>query len=408
MDAGDGANDPMPALAGKSARSRVAARSSVSALKLTDFRNYDALSLAMDSRPVVILGANGAGKTNLLEALSFLSPGRGLRRAALDTVARRGSAGAWAVAATLDTRNGPVAIGTGLAAGSEDGERSRTIRINHAPARSSEALLEQLRVVWLTPSADGLFTGPATDRRRFLDRLTLAIDRSHGTRVASFERAMRGRNKLLDQGGADRIWLDAIEAQMAELGVAIAAARRECVALLAASMAEAGPHGRAFPQAELTLQGTLDGALAAGAASDAEDVYRAALARGRQTDRAAGRTLAGPHLTDLAVTHAGKGAAASTCSTGEQKALLIGITLAHADLVAALTGETPLVLLDEIAAHLDASRRAALFAFIEEANCQAWMTGTDAFAFAPLGGAAQCLKVADGRVDRMETVAAAA
>ncbi|MFO1184871.1 MAG: DNA replication/repair protein RecF [Bauldia sp.] len=390
--------------AGGSSRAKPPARTSVSSLKLNNFRNYETLSLTLDARPVVILGANGAGKTNLLEAVSFLSPGRGFRRASLDSVARRGSDAAWAIAATIQTRDGEIALGTGLAADT-DGERSRAIRINHAPAKSSESLLECLRVVWLTPAADGLFTGPASDRRRFLDRLTLAIDRGHGGRVASFERAMRGRNRLLDQGGGDRIWLDAIEAQMAELGVAIAAARRECVALLTASVEAAGPRGRSFPQAILSLEGSLEAAIGAGAASEAEDGYRADLARGRSNDRAAGRTLVGPHLTDLSVTHAGKAMVAASCSTGEQKALLIGITLAHADLVAGLTGETPLVLLDEIAAHLDEERRAALFAFIEESNCQAWMTGTDAFAFAPLAERAQCLRIADGRAERRERVA---
>ncbi|MCW5696069.1 MAG: DNA replication/repair protein RecF [Bauldia sp.] len=360
----------------------------LSALGLANFRNYERLSLALDRRPVVLTGPNGAGKTNLLEAVSFLSPGRGLRRARLADVARRGGDGSWAVTATLGGAGDDVAIGTGIALGPEGPEATRQLRLNRTPAESTQALLEHLRVVWLTPAMDGLFTGPASDRRRFLDRLVLAVDPRHGERVNAFERAMRGRNRLLADHTADRSWLTAIEAQMAEHGVAVAAARRECVALLAGAIAETQPDGP-FPAARLALEGTLETALDGAPASGVEDRYRGALATGRGADRAAGRTLDGPHLSDLAVVHAPKAMEAASCSTGEQKALLIGIVLAHARLVARLSGRTPIVLLDEVAAHLDPERRAALFAILVGLGCQAWMTGTEPAPFTALGDAAQ-------------------
>jgi DNA replication and repair protein RecF len=372
----------------------------LAALKLANFRNYGSLSLSLDARPVVLCGPNGAGKTNLLEAVSFLSPGRGLRRAGLDEVARRTGDGSWAVAATLVNAAGAVDLGTGVARGPDGPERQRRLRVNHAPVRSSEALLEHVRVLWLTPSMDGLFSGPAADRRSFLDRAVLAIDRQHGTRCNAFEKAMRGRNKLLSEPAPDRAWLDAIETEMAELAVAIAAARREWSGL-AAAMIAAGGEGP-FPAAELALAGTLEQAVATTSAPAAEDGYRARLRDERPRDAAAGRTLAGPHLSDLRVRHAPKQMPAEACSTGEQKALLIGLVLSQARLVARLAGETPLILLDEIAAHLDETRRLALFGVLDELGAQSFMTGTDAAVFAPLGRRAQMLGVCDGAV---ETVA---
>jgi DNA replication and repair protein RecF len=244
---------------------------------------------------------------------------------------------------------------------------------------------------------DGLFTGPAADRRRFLDRAVLAIDRQHGSRVSGFERAMRGRNRLLAEPAPDRAWLDAIEAEMAELAVAIAAARREWVSL-AAAMIAAGDPASPFPAAEIALEGTLEHALDGHTAAAVEEIYRMDLAGERPRDAAAGRTLAGPHLSDLRVRHAPKQAAAETCSTGEQKALLIGLVLAEVRLAARLTGETPIVLLDEIAAHLDAVRREALFRLLAELDCQAFMTGTDRTAFSSLGPAAAFFEVSDGTV----------
>ena len=372
-------------------------RAALKALKLTGFRNYGALSLALDGRPVVLSGSNGAGKTNLLEAVSFLSPGRGLRRARLDEVARAPGDGTWSVAATVENAAGAVEIGTGVAMTQEGPEGRRSVRVNRAPARSPDALLDHLRVVWLTPAMDGLFGGPASDRRRFLDRAVLAIDRGHGTRVNAFERAMRGRNRLLGEPSPDKRWLDAIEREMAELAVAIAAARREWAGLAVALIAE-GDVVAPFPAAEIALEGTLEHRLDGEPASAAEEIYAGELADERQRDAAAGRTLTGPHLSDLRVRHAPKQAAAEICSTGEQKALLIGLVLAQARLSARLSGETPLVLLDEIAAHLDAERRAALFAVLDDLGCQAFMTGTDAAVFQPFGDRAQHLAVADGRV----------
>jgi DNA replication and repair protein RecF len=376
---------------------RTPVRAYVASLKLADFRNYAGLTLALDRRSVVLTGQNGAGKTNLLEAVSFLSPGRGLRRAALEDVARKDGAGGWAVAATLVNAAGPVELGTGLTMTPEGPERVRRVRVNHAPARATEALLEHVRVLWLTPAMDGLFTGPASERRRFLDRAVLAIDREHGRRVNAFERAMRGRNKLLTEGGSNGAWLDAIEREMAELAVAVAAARREWVGLAAALIASAP--ASPFPAAEVALAGTVEEALAGRSAAEAEDDYRADLAAARPRDAAAGRTLAGPHLSDLRVRHAPKRMPAESCSTGEQKALLVGLVLVQAQLAARLTGETPVILLDEIAAHLDAVRRTALFDLLEELDAQAFMTGTDAAAFAPLAGRASMLAVSDGRIE---------
>ncbi len=372
-------------------------RTHLSAIKLTGFRNYATLALSLDQRSVVLTGANGAGKTNLLEAISFLSPGRGIRRAALDDVARHPGDGSWAVAATVVNASGAVDLGTGIVVDASGPQPRRTIRANQAPTRSSEALLEYLRVVWLTPSMDGLFTGPASDRRRFLDRAVLAIDRQHGSRVNAFERAMRGRNRLLAMPNPDRSWLSAIETEMAELAVAIAAARREWMGL-AAGLSPESEGGSPFPSAGITLEGVIENDLDGHSASEAEDRYQAALAGERPRDAAAGRTLSGPHRSDLRVRHLPKDAAAETCSTGEQKALLTGLVLRQAQLAAKLSGETPIVLLDEIAAHLDKVRREALFQVLDDLGCQTFMTGTDADVFAALGGSVLSLTVDAGQV----------
>jgi DNA replication and repair protein RecF len=264
-------------------------------------------------------------------------------------------------------------------------------------ARSSEALLEHVRVVWLTPAMDGLFTGPASDRRRFLDRAVLAIDRQHGARVNAFERAMRGRNRLLAAPGPDGSWLTAIETEMADLAVAIAAARREWASLAAGLAAENGASS-AFPAAGVALEGVIERDLDGRTAAEVEDRYRVALSTGRSRDAAAGRTLSGPHLSDLRVRHRPKNAPAETCSTGEQKALLIGLVLVQARLAAKLSGETPIVLLDEIAAHLDKPRREALFGVLDDLGCQTLMTGTDAEVFAGLGASILSLAVDGGQI----------
>lgn len=375
------------------------ARAAIRSLKLDGFRNYGTLSLALDGRSVVLTGPNGAGKTNLLEAVSFLSPGRGIRRAQLDEVARRPGDGAWAVAATLANASGDVELGTGVAMTPDGPEARRSVRVNRAAAGSADAFLEHLRVIWLTPAMDGLFTGPASERRRFLDRAVLAIDRSHGTRVNAFEKATRGRNKLLAEPRHDARWLDAIETEMAELAVAIAAARREWASQIAA-LIEASGRNAPFPFAEVALEGTLERWLDGHTASATEDLYRTDLEGERPRDAHAGRTLMGPHLSDLRVRHGPKQAAAETCSTGEQKALLIGLTLAEARLATRINGETPIVLLDEIAAHLDETRRAALFAFLDDLDCQTFMTGTDEAVFAPLDERVERLAVSDGTVAR--------
>lgn len=373
----------------------------ISKLTLTNFRNYAALSIGFSPGAVVFSGDNGAGKTNLLEAISLLTPGRGLRRAPYVDVAREGGDGGFALHARLDGPEGQVEIGTGITGGEAAGEGGRKVRINGAPARSADAMLEWLRVVWLTPAMDGLFPGPAADRRRFLDRLVLAVDPGHGQRALDYEKAMRGRNRLLTEGSRDGAWFDAIEMQMAETGVAIAAARAELVRLLAA-MIDRLPSSGPFPQADISLFGDLESHVASAPAVDVEQRYRDALADGRERDRAAGRTLDGPHRSDLLVRHRPKAMPAELCSTGEQKALLVGIVLSHARLTGEMSGMTPILLLDEIAAHLDAGRRAALFSILEELNCQAFMTGTDAALFSSLRGRAQFLTVDQGTVGPTE------
>ncbi|KRB26221.1 MULTISPECIES: DNA replication/repair protein RecF [Mesorhizobium] len=375
------------------------AQTHISKLTLTNFRNYASLAIDLAPGPVVFSGDNGAGKTNLLEAISFLTPGRGLRRAPYADVAREGGDGGFALHARLDGPDGQVEIGTGISGG--EGEGGRRVRINGATARSAEDMLEWLRVVWLTPAMDALFTGPAADRRRFLDRLVLAIDPGHGQRALDYEKAMRGRNRLLTDGSRDDRWFEAIEIQMAETGVAIAAARAELVRLLAA-MIDRLPDTGPFPQADISLSGDLETDVSAAPAVDVEERFRRALADGRDRDRAAGRTLEGPHRSDLLVRHRPKAMPAELCSTGEQKALLVGIVLSHARLTGEMSGLTPILLLDEIAAHLDGGRRAALFSILEELNCQAFMTGTDAALFSSLQGRAQFLTVDHGTVGPTE------
>jgi len=366
-------------------------------LTLTDFRNYATLSLDLGPGAVVIAGENGAGKTNLLEALSLLSPGRGLRRAQLGEIARANQPG-FAVNALIQSGDDEWNVGTGtLGASSGEAEPARRVRIGGANARSADELLDLVRVMWLTPAMDSLFTGPAAERRRFLDRQVLAIDTGHGQRALDFERAMRNRNRMLTDGVTDRAWFEAIESQMAETGVAIAAARVELVHLLAA-MIEKLPDSGPFPQADLVLKGQLEDEVATMPASDAEERYRAALAQGRERDRAASRTLEGPHRSDLLVSHRPKAMPAEYCSTGEQKALLIGIVISHARLSAEVSGMTPLLLLDEVAAHLDPARRAALFDILLELGGQCFMTGTERSLFAALEGRGQFLTVSNGAI----------
>lgn len=378
----------------------------ISRLVLTDFRNHARLALALDRRPVVLAGPNGAGKTNILEAVSLLAAGQGLRRAPYEDLVRKHGQGGWAVAATLETPAGPIDIGTGLDAAKtpapRPGQRSgRVVRIDGEAQSGSGALAPLVEMVWLVPAMDALFTGPAGDRRRFLDRLVLTFDPGHGTRYGQFERAMRQRNRLLEDGARDPARFTGLERIMAETGVAIAAARTETVANLVATIAARRvrtPHSP-FPWACARLDGTLEADLDCRPAVDVEDAYLARLGRDRERDRAAGRTVEGPHRSDLVIHHGPKTMAAAASSTGEQKALLVGIVLAHAELLASRRqGRTPILLLDEITAHLDEHRRAALFEEILRLGTQAWMTGTDTQAFSALVNEAQIIPIAESLV----------
>ncbi|MDC9822475.1 DNA replication/repair protein RecF [Devosia sp. ZB163] len=364
----------------------------ISRLRLSHFRNYASAALDLDGRHLVLVGPNGAGKTNLLEAVSLLSPGRGLRGAAFDEVAAQGSDGLWAVASTIETPEGPVDIGTG-SGGPEGGRR---VRINGANARTIEEMSAYLRVLWLTPAMDGLFTGPASDRRRFLDRLVTTLIPGHSAAVSDFEKAMRQRNRLVDED-ADPIWIDAVEAQMASAAAAVHFARadslEELQALILAGVDEAN-----FPAARLALTPLFEDRHEPQSSSALEAELRETWRRGRNQDRAAGRTLVGPHRIDFEVRHAQKDMPAALGSTGEQKALLIGLILAHARLVKRSTGIAPFLLLDEVAAHLDPSRRAALFAALDGLGTQCFMTGTDPMLFEALGEDAQRVTVRDGRL----------
>ena len=337
----------------------------LSRLLLTDYRNHADLLLTPGPGFVVLTGENGAGKTNVLEAVSLLAPGRGLRRASLSRIARADGPGGFGVAATL---NGEVEIATGTRA---DAPERRVLRIQGAPAAST-ALAEWLSVLWLTPAMDRLFVEAAGGRRRFLDRLVLALRPGHAHHAQRYDAGVRARNRLLaDLRAADPAWLSALEAQLAEHGAAIDEGRRETVALLGERLA-AAPRGP-FARAGIALEGW------AGDATQLADELKA----GRARDAAAGRTLAGPHRSDVAVTHLDKRQPAALASTGEQKALLLGIVLAHAELVAERTGAKPILLLDEVAAHLDPVRRRALFERLA-GDGQCWMTGTEAALFAGL------------------------
>ena len=374
----------------------------ISRLVLTDFRNHERLELRLDRRPVVLAGPNGAGKTNVLEAVSLLAAGQGLRRAPYGDLARRHGAGGWAVAATVEADEDRFEIGTGLDPGKPEAARGgRIVRLNGEPQSGSGVLAGLVEMAWLLPAMDGLFTGPAADRRRFLDRLVLGFDAGHAMRAGQFERAMRQRNRLLEDGVRDGARFAGLERIMAETGVAIAAAR---VATLGgmAGVIEAR-RGRepdsAFPWSTLALEGVLEDDLAERPAVEVEDNYLQRLGQGRERDRAAGRTLEGPHRSDLIVGHGPKSMPADASSTGEQKALLIGLVLAHAELLAERRGgAAPILLLDEIAAHLDARRRSALFAELLRLGTQAWLTGTDSSAFSSILNDAQFILVDESGV----------
>ncbi|MBM6594081.1 DNA replication/repair protein RecF [Microvirga pudoricolor] len=377
--------------------------SRITRLILQDFRTYESLDLAVSQGLVALVGENGAGKTNVLEAISLFMPGRGLRRADLAEMARQGAPGggrgSFAVSIGLDAPFGEHRLGTGLEAAHPEARAARICRIDGSSASSPSAFSEYLRVVWLTPDLDALFRGSAGDRRRFLDRFVLAVDAEHGARVNALERALRSRNRVLEDNASDSLWLDALEREVAELAVAVASARRETVERLAALILATRDDTSPFPFATLSLEGEIDALIASLPAVDAEDRYRAILRDYRARDRAAGRTLVGPQATDLLVRHGPKDIPAATASTGEQKALLIGLVLAHARLVAAMSGLAPFILLDEVAAHLDPKRRAGLFAELEKLGGQVWMTGADPALFAELQGRADVLQVRPGVIE---------
>jgi DNA replication and repair protein RecF len=368
-------------------------------LTLTNFRSYRAASLAAGAGPIVLVGPNGAGKTNLIEAISLLAPGRGLRRATLEEVAFSEGDGSWAVAAEIEGALGLASLGTGIEApADEDAPTSRKCRVDREPVNSAAAFADHLGVVWLVPAMDGLFMGAASERRRFLDRLVLAVDAEHGSRVSALERALRSRNRLLEEPRPDPHWLDAIEHETAELAVAVAALRAETVRRLQGALALRNDSRSAFPAAEIALDGWMEKLVLDHPAVEIEDRYRAVLKDNRARDAAAGRTLDGPHLSDLTVIHAPKGIAAREASTGEQKALLIGLVLAHAGLVAEMAGFAPVLLLDEVVAHLDPVRRAALYDELASLGAQVWMTGADPATFADIESRAEVFEVSPGKV----------
>lgn len=364
-------------------------------LVLGDFRCYARLDLKVGPEPVVLSGPNGAGKTNLLEAISYLGPGRGLRDARLGEVCRRGADATWTVAARVDTSSGRVDIGTGLAPDSGDGSERRVVKLDGKTARGPAALGEIVSVVWLTPAMDRIFLDGASQRRRFLDRLVYGFDGGHARRVTAYERALRERARLLKRGASDTAWLTALEGTMAEHGTAIAAARRDAVARLRQGLREGVG---SFPAAEVSCMGSLEGWLDEMPALAAEDRFRERLAASRPRDAERGGAAEGPHRSDLRVHHLAKDMPAAQCSTGEQKALLISIVLANARLQAARRGQAPLLLLDEVAAHLDGERRQALFDAVMALGAQAWLTGTERELFAGLEGRARFLAVRDGAV----------
>lgn len=371
-------------------------------LTLTNFRSYHAAQVQLDrAGPVVLTGANGIGKTNLIEAVSLLAPGRGLRRATMEELAFSEGDGAWAVSAEIEGMLGLATLGTGIdPPAGEESVPTRKCRIDRESVGSATAFADHLRVVWLTPAMDPLFNGPASERRRFLDRLVLAVDAQHSSRVAALERSLRSRNRLLEDSPGDSHWLDAVEHETAEVAVAVAAGRAETAKRLSAALEASRDTAREFPQAQIALQGWMEQLLPDHSAVEIEDRYRSLLKDNRARDAAAGRTLDGPHLSDLVVSHASKNIPAADASTGEQKALLIRLVLAHASLIKQMTGFAPLLLLDEVVAHLDPSRRAALYDALSLLGAQVWMTGADPAAFGDIVGRAQVFLVRGGIVEQ--------
>jgi DNA replication and repair protein RecF len=366
-------------------------------LTVSNFRNYRAATLEAGSRPIVLYGPNGAGKTNLIEAISFLAPGRGLRRATLEEVACNEGDGSWAVSTEVEGALGLATLGTGIERIAEDGAPAqRKYRIDRESVGTAAAFSDHVRIIWMVPAMDSLFTGAPAERRRFLDRLATAIDSEHSSRVNAFERALRSRNRLLEEPRPDAHWLDAVEHETAELAVAVASLRAETVGRLRAALSARAQS--AFPPADIALDGWMESLLPSEPAVFVEERYREKLRENRGRDAAAGRTLDGPHLTDLAIVYAQKGIVAADASTGEQKALLIGLVLAHARLIAEMTGAAPILLLDEVVAHLDPSRRMALHGELAQLGAQVWMTGADPALFVEIEGQATLVEVHSGHL----------
>jgi DNA replication and repair protein RecF len=370
----------------------------ITRLTLSDFRNYEALRLEPATGLTALAGPNGAGKTNLLEAISLLMPGRGLRSAEYAELGRQGGDGAWAVSARLEGPTGDVQLGTAWSRSETEGTAApRAVLVDGHLQKSSGALAEHLRLVWLTPAQDRLFAGSTSERRRYLDRTVALFDLSHSTRVNRFEKLMRERNALLERASGDNAWLTTLEAQMAEEAVAIAAARLHAVEQLNPVLGEAH-RLEPFPWSRMTLLGEIEDHVAREPALQAEAHYRDQLKTNRSADRGAGRTLKGPHRSDFTLTHGPKQIPAAQGSTGEQKALLIGLLLAQAEAISQSAGARPLLLLDEITAHLDKARREALFSILKGLGIQAFMTGTDAHVFAGLGAEAVVYQVENGHL----------
>ena len=388
-----------------------ASRLAISRVTLSNFRCYETLRLDTKAGLIILTGANGAGKTNLLEALSLLSPGRGLRGARLAEIYRRSDASPqtldmkitnthstdlsvaqasakWGVAAEFTTPNGTLSIGVGWA--EADGER-RAVRVNGNAVGGQTALSEHISMVWLTPAMDRLFVEAPSSRRRFLDRLVFAVDPAHAGRLQAYDKARRERTRLLRDMCVDNSWLGALERNMAERAVAIAAARLDLIERLRQAI---GEESGSFPRPEIAMRGVIEDWLEQRPALEVEDKYRAALQQARSLDGESG-SCEGVHRSDLTARLSVSGPQAEQASTGEQKAILISLILAHGRLLTRLKGRVPVLLLDEITAHLDGARRQALFEAIEDLGAQAWLTGTDESLFESLRQDGQFYTVAE-------------
>jgi len=376
---------------------------SLQSLALSNFRNYEYARMEISSLPVVLTGENGAGKTNILEAVSLLTIGRGLRRAKLSEIdsispftVHHSPSTTWAISANLIGRLGEVKIGTGRDGESIENTDKRIVKIDGKLVKGQAELSRHTSMIWLTPQMEQLFGESASAGRKFLDRLVFSFDADHASRINEYDYAMRERNKLLAIGRADKIWLDALEQTMAETASATAIARITTADHINHTIASSP---LSFPKAFVEARGFVEDLLKAGSSAlEAENTLKTTLAEGRGRDGAAGRTLVGTHRSELCVTHLGKKMPAGSCSMGEQKAMMLSIILAQARAGSQWHGVTPIILLDEVAGHLDAVKRSELFEEISELKAQVWMTGTDFSQFVDLQGKAQFFKVENGDI----------